>query len=644
MAGNSVNYIIKLLADDSDLKKQLQSAEKEVTKLNAHERAEIKATLQARMDALAAQGKAAKKNPGNTTMVAGMEDELKFMREVFAEMKALNPAEDWAKSGKMFAQTFSDMHKQLSELATIITPLKDSIAELGTSFGELGFNITPTINVSDVTKQATKAMDGVGDVIATRVHGISKEVQKAYNKANATLASLSTNKSSSYGIEDQRHLQSMLNALRKSYKDSLADSQYAETAVQEQKALIEAAKYAKEYLDLVQWAEKSAKDPKSNIVSDFVSVDENEMERMRHTIDSQISYARQQIERYNEEVQKVHELNLADRITKNLKNLNIRLDLEPKSQFTKKVNDYIDSINTKKLHTIKVNIDDAFDLNKKKRKKKGESEQEVDEVISKSGLENFETAIDKMQGSVKNKTNVWRTEMLKLLKFGKGDFQFNFGNALMDDLQQFFYEPGHELDIIINEEELKRRIQNVVQESGGVIGSTGGTATFDPKMMASAVYSAIQAAFTGKEMPTFDFGDTTVATEEVSDATDEATESNKKYVKTLDESTIHIDKVVESLKKFAQIAPKSKAGRAVDTWFSDRGIDMPLIRAGISDSEIISMLQETWMSEDKMGHAQGATVVDEIAKFFAKYKSLKPDTGAGKALTVLEGDIKELFK
>jgi len=43
--------------------------------------------------------------------------------------------------------------------------------------------------------------------------------------------------------------------------------------------------------------------------------------------------------------------------------------------------------------------------------------------------------------------------------------------------------------------------------------------------MASAVYSAIVAAATGKEMPSFDFGNAIITTEEVGGATEDATEA-----------------------------------------------------------------------------------------------------------------------
>ena len=562
MAGSKVDYIIRLLRDDSDLKKQLKSTEKDISNLSAHERAEVKATAQARMDALTATAKALKKNPGNAELVKEIGKEAEFIREVLDEMKALNPAEEWVKNGKVFAQTFTNMHKQLSTLTGDIQELKETIAGLGNSFGNLGFNIAPTIDVSDATKQAVKAIDGMGDVVATRVHGVSKEIQRAYNKANTMLTSLSTNKLASFDIKDQKSLQATLNALRKSYADSVDESNYAETAAQEQKALAEAAKYAKEYLDLVQWAEKATKDPKSTIAH-FTSVDENEIERMKNVIDTQISYARQQIDRYNEEVQKIHELNLADRITKNLKNLNIKLDLEPKAEFTKKVNNYIDDINKKNLHKIQLVFDDPQNLNKSK-KKKTDSEQDTESVINETGLAKFEKAIDKMQERTLDKTKTWRAEMLKQLKFSGNDFSFNFGNALMDDLQSYFREQGHELEIFINEDELKRRIEGVVKDAGGgvVLGGSGGTATLDPK----SLYDVMSAVFNGKPMPSFDVD---TGLDKVDQQMEDNTDTTVKYVAALSDTTIHIDKVIASLRNFAKLAGQSNASKGainIDTW------------------------------------------------------------------------------
>ena len=631
MAGNTVDYIIRLLRDDSDLKKQLKSTERDITNLNAHERSEVKKTLQTRMDALAATAKAANKNPNSVSIldVDGLKDEIDFIKEVLKEMKTLNPAEDWAKSGKMFVQSFSNMHQQLSDLSKSVNELKDVLEGLGTSYQNIGFDIIPTVDVSDATKQATKAMKGVGDVVVTQAHNVSKTVQREYNKANKFLIDMNKNMASTQKFKSSEDVGLKLRKLYKAYEFNYSQS-----------ADDEAARYAKEIFDTIKYAEKQFESFSGSSI-----FNPSQFEEMQKTIDTQLADAYKKVEKYNDEVQKAYELNLADKLTKNLKNLNLSIELPKQSDFVKKINNYVDSVNKKKLHTIKVNIDDSFNLNKKKKKKKGDSEQEVDEVISQSGLEKFEKAIDKMQSSVTSKTKKWREEMRQMLKFGKGDFEFSFGNALMKDLQDYFAEPGHELEIFIDEEGLKNRIENVIKASGGTLGTSSSTTTFDPKMMASAMYSAIQAAFTGKEMPTFDFGETAVATEEVSDVTDEATESNKKYVKVLDESTIHIDKVIESLKKFAQVAPKSKAGREVDKWFNDRGVDMSLIRAGaVDDSEIRSMLQEAWMLEDNMGHAMGSTLVDQIRQFFADNKSLKPDKGAGKALTTLKKDISEFFK
>jgi len=637
MAGIRVDYIINLLADDSQLKKQLKNTSGEISKLTAREKKEIKEVVQARMDGLNAQAKAAKKNPGNSAIVSGLEEELKFMREVFNEMKTLNPAEDWAKSGKVFAQTFSNMNKQLSDLAKIIEPLKGSIAELGASFGDLGFDIAPKIDVSTATKQATKAIDGMGDVIVTRVHNVSAKIQKEYKDTQKFLTLLNKTQNQKYDFKSAVEVSKRLNALNAEYKSGKSEL-YG--ATRESAALA-----AQEILDIMKWVKQAEKDPKSGIALVNTTITEQNLQEFKNFIDAQVDYAKDAKQRYEDEVQKAFELDLADKLTKNLKGLNLSIDLPKQADFVKKINTFVDKINEKKLHTIKVNIDDSFSLNKKKKKKTVDSEQETEDVISQSGLSKFESAIDKMQDRTKEKTKKWREEMLKMLKFKSGDFEFNFGNSLMDSLQQYFYESGHELDIIINEEELKRRIENVVKDSGAVLGSSGGTATFDPKMMASAFYSAIQAALSGKAMPTFDFGDTTTTSEEVSEATDSANESSIKYVKTLDETTIHIDKVVESLKKFAKLSQNSKAGRSVDQWLTDSGIDTSLIRAGaVNDSEIRAMLQDAWMREDDMGHATGSTIVAQIANFFSKYKSLKPDTGAGKALNVLKGDIGELFR
>ena len=82
---------------------------------------------------------------------------------------------------------------------------------------------------------------------------------------------------------------------------------------------------------------------------------------------------------------------------------------------------------------------------------------------------------------------------------------------------------------------------------------------------------------------------------EVADETDEAIDSSKEYVKVLDETTLHIDKVIESLRVFAIEANKanaSKGSRAIDSRLASKGIDVSKIAKDTSDAQILKMIQE----------------------------------------------------
>ena len=68
---------------------------------------------------------------------------------------------------------------------------------------------------------------------------------------------------------------------------------------------------------------------------------------------------------------------------------------------------------------------------------------------------------------------------------------------------------------------------------------------------------------------------------------------DKEYVKVLDETTIHIDKVIESLRNFAKMATKSNASKGakeVAKKLRNDGIDVNKIQDSTSDIKIIKMI------------------------------------------------------
>ena len=141
--------------------------------------------MQTRITSLKTYVKVAKKNPSDIKAIQNVKDEAGIINDALTAMRELNPEEEWAKSGKVFAQTFTDMYKQFSDLAKIIEPLKSLVNNLGTSFENLGFNVNAITDVRKEVAQTAKAivsMSGVDDAtkhLKTTINALKQAKKEA---------------------------------------------------------------------------------------------------------------------------------------------------------------------------------------------------------------------------------------------------------------------------------------------------------------------------------------------------------------------------------------------------------------------------------------------------------------------------------
>lgn len=274
------------------------------------------------------------------------------------------------------------------------------------------------------------------------------------------------------------------------------------------------------------------------------------------------------------------------------------------------------------------------------------------------------SAMTAKQNEILAKTEIWRSKIIKAMSISSKDLTFDFSGVnpakdLYNEIEEYFNESP--INITIDTEGLSEQIRAIVEKEGINLGS-GGVANIDPKVIASAVYAAITAAFTGEKMPSFDYSVNSDENElediSIDDNIDEATESSKKYVKQLDETTIHIDEVIKSLKEFAKIATatkKDKDGNMVPAastgvlkakdWLTTyKGIDIEKIASGeVNDTDIRQMLQDALLTETEDGYASGSAFVDILKEFIVKHK-IKTNKGSGAKLEALRTNIDELFK
>lgn len=644
MAGTTVDYIIRLLRDDSDLKKQLKATERDITNLNAHERSEVKATLQAKMDALAAQAKAAKKSHSSGSVVdtKGLEDELNFIKEVFKEMKSLNPADDWAKSGKVFAQTFTNMHNQLSDLANSVETLKSSVAELNTSFQNLGFKTTSTSNISSMAKDVDKIAESSAKISANIGSAlVDEKVIKRANALKTILTSLSKENLElniadgdlDQAFDDASEAVDQLTDRIEDYKKIIRDVGIAEDQRKKARQALtrDNTKLAQSYLKLMAIDERRVKLGKASLIAP--SGDPQEYKDTIAGWEKQILSTTERVQsalsKLESDITSTLGKSFSKVISEQISDIKLTLKLPSEDAFVADINNYIAEINKKPLENIKVGIENSANVIEDKHKQGYKDNSADDDVNTTKLVEKTEArfqavydAIDKKQGQILDKTKEWRSDMLKELKFKNGDFEFNFGGDLFQSLQDYLNEQGNELKFVVDQETIKEQLKTVIENSGLTIGGLGGTSTavVDANAIAKAVYAGMQAAVTGQPLPSFNNSNTTSASKDTvpsgnknSDNHDDDDELDK-YVKIITEKTINSDRVIEALRKFALASTKKGAGRqAVAKWLTEQGINIDSINRGASDDAIRKMLNEALMKKDRFGYARGALFADALS-------------------------------
>lgn len=687
MASNSVDYIIRLVADDSELKKKLSSGEL----LNKAEMGKVKKLLTSVIDSANRDAKNLGKSlqDGLNVDTTQLENTLKFIGGVFDELeKTGNPMKDWAKTGKGVYKSFDQMQTSVAVLAQNVSTVQTGLNTLTSSFESFksayqAFDPAQFVRVSDTVNKTIDATNNLTSAVDK-----TAKSSKGFTVVGEEIGKVAVE--TKYALEEmEKHLSSIKGVLDKGYSitfaSDLAEQFYTideeveavdkkikklETTFQKMPSSDEkfnstrielVQQYAKQIelyrkLDLVdsKYIEKHSKDASLLKLNDIFPDDV--ISKSRNRITQLVDDAKLQL----------GEVSKAAKTTQD--GINIPIKLPTQGQLVDTINEYIDGINrTKAIHGIKIDIDSIndsanviADLNKRAYgKNEADPDVNTTELVQKTE-QRFGAilgVIDDKQKAILKNTETWRQDMVKAMKIASNDLEFEFGwdrkveggaQLLKESIQSYFDMPGNELNIHINQKALAEEIQSAVNQ-GGITANIGGNTTI---ANAEEIISALASVMKGGKLPKVTpseskplIGNNVAEKQEEISAKKEAEGVTKSYVTQLDASSNGVKNFIAVLKDFVNIlyGKRVSAGaKAIGELLTSEGIDLKSIRNGATDKQIASQLTNAFLEQDEMGYAKGSAIAD-IMRAAIKKNKINTGTKNGTAINKLPQAFIELF-
>ena len=775
---NSVEYIIKLVADDSELKRKLSAGEL----LSKSEMAKVKQLLTSAISSADREAKNLSKDlrAGLDVDTTQLEKTLKFISGIFSELeKTQNTIKDWAKTGKGVYSAFEKMQTSVASLAQNVATLQTGLNTLTESFSEFktsyqSFDPAKFAGVAQVfqtvnhgAKETIRTMVNVEDALDT----ITKRSQHTKSRLKEVFAFLNE---SEYSFEFSDDLDADLeNALgdledvKKSiakYTEKLkADPYNVNLRHQLKEAKLGAAEFSLVLLDI---DEKMTSLGKKSIFGNQTKLSASVLEQDILSIFSELSKDETVFaDRLQQDLQKAS--SLVDKFQEDLQKaldkaskIQIDLTLPEYSTFLPKINEFVAKLNAKSDSFAKVELKPILvgevqtptilptsDEKKEKKKSKKanvtltpvdnvkakisqeiakleaarEAQQQAYDALEEQHQKNreenprnttagrqmnkilpviqqYEQAIEHYkklqelmndpesaqtiasewnknqvglstlgakQDAILAKTEEWRLKMITALSLSAKDLDFDFtdakpGEALYREIERYFED--NPINVTVNARGLAEQIKTVLDTEGISIGSGGGVATIDPKTLGPMIGSIVNSVLTGAAMPTFGGDDSVEDVDEVpvAESTEEAAESTRKYVKTLDEIPAHVDELVQSVMNFAKIAKaqdKVNSDGTVTTaripkgvknaakWLEGKGIRVSEITEDTSVEQVKQMIQDALLTQGKDGYASGSYFADALRQVIEDPKSgIDTSKKNGQIIERLRQDIAELLK
>ena len=211
--------------------------------------------------------------------------------------------------------------------------------------------------------------------------------------------------------------------------------------------------------------------------------------------------------------------------------------------------------------------------------------------------------------------DVWRKEILQQLKFRSSDFEFNFGDALIENLQAALDEA--DFKIKVDTEFLASQIRTIIENTNAPLGV--GVANINPESMKSAVREGVRSALFGESMLSESSSSSTSV--DIAEGTQDIAKETEDVAKRLDIAEDYVKDVVEKIRAVAKYAVKpedkdSPGAKATRDKFSRLGLDLTQIKnAGNDDAKIASILEESLLTKGDDGQLVGRTIIDELSGF-----------------------------
>lgn len=594
----------------------------------------------------------------------------------------LSGSDSWMKSSEGFVKSLTDAKQQIEGFQTALKPISESFVEVGQAIVQMHENISRiTKDIKDLQDTLLKTQGAGQNISPTFANTEIQEYIDELQELEKTLQQISSNSYEFKFAKDKAGQKRKLEKIVQEYKRAkeelenldpdgeMSARDFAMESARQYDIIITSLKQIQ---ILKQEIEKSSK---GSVFKESVKIDFDVDTALKGMISkAKLSYA-ETLKILQEELNS----DSGNKISSNT-NIAIGLTIPTEKEIVNKINKTIAKINKKgSINSININLDDAAnfieDQSKRGYKNKNGEKPASDDANTDKLVEKTESRLDritevfdkKLNGKVNEngeriadgilqKTQKWREEMIKAMTISAKDLEFEFGwqnsvtvgaQHLEDELQHYFDQ--NPIDIRINTENLAKQVAGVIEENGITIGGSGGTASIDPKVLASAVAAGVNAAFFGdgvidtsllsESAKSFEQETKKVATE-----TEQASEISSDYVKVLSESSLGVSTLVKSLRELAKLVNKqnpSKAANAMSRLLlgDGEGIDLGKITDNSSPEEIAQLLQEALFKKDDTGIARGSDLADTIRASLPKMPKGKA-TDIGK---IVANNIEHLF-
>lgn len=340
----------------------------------------------------------------------------------------------------------------------------------------------------------------------------------------------------------------------------------------------------------------------------------------RTTIETIVGDARRQL----------NDISTSTKTTKD--GINIPIKLPSQAKLVKTINNYVKSINdSNAIHGVRLKLDsgwlnDAANvIEDKTTRAYGDNPADFDknttDLVNKT-KERFDSVAsvinDKLNGKngILATTKDWRQQMLAQFKFDKEAFSFKFDDKLIEQLNDMFED--YQLKLSVDAEFLSNQIKTVLENSS--ISLSGGTANISPDIIMKAAMDGVKLALLGGEVPA-----TTSSTsneETVVNQTDKIADDIVDTAKHLDIAEEYVQDVVKKIQEVARYATKhigtekdSKGAISTREKFKLLGIDLEKVNSEKDGAAIAKMLEDALLPIDEFGDVKGVAVVDELSKF-----------------------------